>query len=86
MKIGIVLKIESEMVRFKQNVRLNNFCDVMTWRHNVITSYKWKTKFFNSVTYETMETKKNQLSSSSTSWDKWIKFSDVMTWHHDVTA
>ena len=30
--------------------------------------------------------KKNQLSSTSTSWDRWIKFNDVMTWRHDVTA
>ena len=38
--------------------------------------------YSNSVTQKTMETKKNHLSSTPTSWDRWIRFCDVMTWRH----
>ena len=55
--------------------------DVMTLEHH--TNVKLIT-FMNSVTQKTMETKKNHLSSTSTSWDRWIRFCDVMTWRHDI--
>ena len=57
--------------------------DVMTSHHD--TNEKLIT-FSNSVTQKIMKTKKNQLSSTSVSWDRRIRICDVMTWRHDVTS
>ena len=62
---------------------LTSWHDVMTWRHHANTKL---TTFSSSATQSFMETKKNHLSSTSTSWDRENKFECVMLWRHDVTA
>ena len=62
---------------------LTSWHDVMTWRHHANTKL---TTFSNSATQSFIETKKNHLSSTSTSWDRKNKFGYVMTWRHDVTV
>ena len=62
---------------------------VTSWRH-VMTS--WHHANTKTITYsdwasrKTIETKKNHLSSTSTSWDRVPPVFDVMTWRHDVTS
>ena len=60
----------------------------MIERQDVTISRKWKIiTVLNSVTHKTMETKKNHLSSTSTSYDMYVNFvtshKHVMT-SHDV--
>ena len=55
----------------------------MTWRHHANTKL---TTFSNSAIQNIIETKKNHLSSTSTSWDRDNKFGCVMPWRHDVTV
>ena len=62
---------------------LTSWHDVMTWRHHANTKL---TTFSNSATQSFIETKKNHLSSTSTSWDRENKFGCVMLWRHDVTV
>ena len=62
---------------------LTSWHDVMTWRHHANTKL---TTFLNSATQSFIETKKNDLSSTSTSWDRENKFWCVMRWRHDVTV
>ena len=56
-----------------------------SWRHG-ITHMKINNIFELRDLKNRGNKKKNQLSSTSTTWDRWIKFSDVMIWRHDVTA
>ena len=62
---------------------LTSWHDVMTWRHHANTQL---TTFSNSATQSFIETKKNHLSSPSTSWNRENKFGYVMMWRHDVTV
>ena len=63
--------------------------EVMSWRHSVTL---WHTTyantelmiFLNLSTQKTIETKKNHLASTSTSWDRYSMFNDVMTSFRDV--
>ena len=67
--------------------RRNEFCDIMTSRHDVMTSCKHKIdNIFELVKPENYRNKKNHLSSTSTSWDKVPPVFDVMTWRHNVTS
>ena len=62
---------------------LTSWHDVMTWRHHAKAKL---TTFSNSATRICIETKKNHLSSTSTSWDRENKFGCVMLWRHAVTV
>ena len=66
----------------------NEFCDVMTSRHDVMTSCKQKNNniFRLSEPENYRNKKKNHLSSTSTSWDRVPPVFDVMTWRHDMTS
>ena len=68
--------------------RISEFCDVMTSRHDVMTSCKHKNdNIFELGKPENYKNKKkNYLASTSTSWDRVQPVFDVMTWRHDVTS
>ena len=62
---------------------------VTSWRHFMTLWLHANTKtitFSNLVSRKTIETKKNHLSSTSTSWDRVQPVFDVMAWCHDVTS
>ena len=59
--------------------------DVMTWRHDVTSSCKYKTDNIFELSNPKKQ-KKNHLSSTSTSWDRENKYGCVMLWCHDVTV
>ena len=62
----------------------------MTWRHDVTTSYEWEIiNIFELSDLQNHGNKKrfNFLAHLQAEiGDRWIKFSDVMTWRHDVMA
>ena len=68
--------------------RRSEFCDIMTSRHDVMTSCKRKNdNIFELCKPENYRNKKkNHLSSTSTSWDRVPPVFDFMTWRHDVTS
>ena len=68
--------------------RVSSVFDVMTWRHDVTSSCKYKTDNMFELSYPKFHRnkKKNHLSSTSTSWDRENKFWCVMLWRHDVTV
>ena len=68
--------------------RRSKFCDVMTSRHDVMTSCKHRSDniFELSKPENYRNQKKNHLSITSTSWDRVQPVFDVMTWRHDVTS
>ena len=68
--------------------RRSEFCDIMTSRHDVMTSCKHKSdNIFELGKPENYRNKKqNHLSSTSTTWDRVSPVFDVMTWRHDVTS
>ena len=62
---------------------------VTSWRHVMTSWHHANTKpttFLNWASRKTIETKKNHLSSTSTSWDRVQPVFDVMTWRYDVTS
>ena len=69
-----LLQAEIEYILF-----LSSWHDVMTWRHHANTKL---TTFLNSATQCFIETNKNHLSSTSTSW-VWLRHT-VTSWHHSV--
>ena len=62
---------------------LTSWRHAMTWRHN---SNSKTMIYLNSVTRKNIKTKKNHSSSTSTSWDKYSLFNDVMTSFHNVIS
>ena len=67
--------------------RRSEFCDVMTSRHDVMTSCKHKIdNIFELSKPKNYRKKKNYLSSTSTSSDRVQPVFDVMTWRHHVTS
>ena len=61
--------------------------DVIASLYDITTHANTKLMIFlNSATQNTIETKKNHLSSTSTSRDKVQHVFDLMTWRHDVTS
>ena len=68
--------------------RRSEFCDIMTSRHDVMTSWKHRNdNILELVKPENYRNeKKNHLFSTSTSWDRVPPVFDVMTWRHDVTS
>ena len=67
-----LLQAEIEYSQF-----LTSWHDVMTWRHHANTKL---TTLSNSATQSIIGTKKNYISSTSTSWDRKNKFGSVMPW------
>ena len=83
------IEISTENLRTSTSwYRNKEFCDVITSRHDVMTSCKHKND--NIVILSEPENyrnkKKNHLSNISTSWDRVHLVFDVMTWRHDVTS
>ena len=71
--------------------RRSEFCDVMTSRHDVMTSCKHKNdNIFELGKPENYRNKKNHFSSTSTSWDRvppvLTSWHDVMTWRHHANT
>ena len=74
--------------KFITRDKLNNFCDVMTWRHDVTTSQKWKIiNIFELSDLKNHRNKKriNFLARLQAEIGE-SGYSDVMTLRHDVTA
>ena len=68
--------------------RRSDFCDIMTSRHDVMTSFICKNDNISELgkPKNYRNEKKNHLSSPSTSVDRVPPVFDVMTWCHDVTS
>ena len=62
-----IISLARLQAEIKYSMFLTSWHDVMTWRHH---ANKKLTTFSNSATQSIIETKKNHLSSTSTSWDR----------------
>ena len=81
-----IITLEHRQADYRRS-ELSEFCDIMTSRHDVMTSCKHKKdNIFELSKPENYRNKKKYLSSTSTSWDRMQPVFDVMTWRHDGTS
>ena len=62
-----------------------NVSDVMASRNDITTYANKKSMIFlSSATQNTIETKKNHISSIATSWNRYSMFNDVILWRYSI--